>query len=330
MLYNNSKNIQIEGESMKKLERLSGIIYVLKENKKMTAKELAEIFEVSERTIYRDIDALSQLKVPIISFEGFEGGYEIDESYFIPSLKLKPNEILYLLICLRAGEALKVPNMKSVFESLKYKLLNTLDDDMKRKFAKFLSRIMLEMNRINPSSYCEDIFYKLIESFIYYKDLVITYYTPKNDEYTERRITPYVLFFENGGWYLDGYCHTRKAKRCFRLDRIKDIEVSQDYYDQRVVDEYMNKLKKKEKTFKIKLEMDKKLYETVKNDDYFINSDIKRIGDKIILNINTNNMDNFILLAIENCDEVTIIEPEECINRVKQLCKKTLEKYLEL
>lgn len=312
---------------MKKLERLSGIIYALKENKKMTAKELAAAFEVSERTIYRDIDALSQLRVPIISYEGFEGGYEIDESYFIPSLPLEQNEILYLLICLRAGEVLRVPNMQCSFESLKYKLLNILDDDMKQRFRKLLSRIMLEMNRIVPGSYCEDLFYKLIEGFIDYKDLVITYYTPKNDEYIKRRVTPYILSFDSGGWYLDGYCHIRKAKRCFRLDRIKDIDVSQEDYSQSVVDEYMNKLKKKEKAFKIKLEMDKKLYGTVKNDDYFIDAETKSFGDKIVLDIYTNNIDYFILLAIENCNEVTIIEPEECINRIKQLCKKTLEKY---
>lgn len=312
---------------MKKLERLSGIIYAIKENKKMTAKELAAAFEVSERTIYRDIDALSQLKVPIIAFEGFEGGYEIDESYFIPSLPLEQNEILYLLICLRAGDVLRVPNMQGSFESLKYKLLNILDDEMKQRFRKLLSRIMLEMNRIVPSSYCEDLFYKLIESFMEYKDLIITYYTPKNDEYIKRRVTPYILSFDSGGWYLDAHCHIREAKRCFRLDRIKDIEVSNEKYSQSFVDEYMNKLKKKEKAFKIKLVMDKKLYGTVKNDDYFLDAETKSIGDKIELKIYTNNMDYFTLLAIENCNQVTIIEPEECINRIKQLCEKTLEKY---
>ncbi|WP_066502006.1 helix-turn-helix transcriptional regulator [Abyssisolibacter fermentans] len=312
---------------MKKLERLSGIIYALRENKKMTAKELAEVFEVSERTIYRDIDALSQLKVPIVSFEGFEGGYKIDESYFIPSLNLEQNEILYLLICLRAGEVLRVPNMKGSFESLKYKLLNILDDDMKQRFKKLLSRIMLEMNRIVPSNYCENLFYKLIESFIDYKDLVIIYYSPKSDEYIKRRVTPYFLSFDSGGWYLDGYCHIREAMRCFRLDRIKDIEVSHEDYKQSFVDEYINKLKNKEKAFKIKLEMDKKLYEIVKNDESFIDGQTKNLGDKIELSINTNNIDYFVSLAIENWNQVTIIEPKECINRIKKLCNKTLQKY---
>ena len=83
---------------MNKFDRLIGIICVIKQNKRITAKKIAEIFEVSERTIYRDIDVLSQLKVPVISHEGFNGGYEIDESYFMPSIAIKDNEILYLLI----------------------------------------------------------------------------------------------------------------------------------------------------------------------------------------------------------------------------------------
>lgn len=312
---------------MKKLERLSGIIYALKENKKMTAKELAVTFEVSERTIYRDIDALSQLKVPIVAFEGFEGGYKIDENYFLPSLPLEQNEILHLLICLRAGEVLRVPNMHGSFESLKYKLLNILDDDIKRKFNKTLSRIMLEMNRIVPDSYCDDLFHKIIESFIEYKDLIITYYTPKNDEYIKRRVTPYILAYDSGGWYLNGYCHIRKTKRCFRLDRIKEVEVSNEDYSQDTVDEYMNKLNTDKKDFKIKIAMDKKLYETVKNDDYFIKAHTKNLNDKIELDIYTNNMDFFVSFAIKNCNQATIIEPLECVNKIKQLCKNILEKY---
>lgn len=312
---------------MKKMERLVGIIYALRENKKMTAKQLAESFEVSERTIYRDIDALSQLKVPIISFEGFAGGYEIDESYFIPSIFFEEREILYLLICLRAGEILRMPNMKCSFESLKYKLLNILDEDIKQGFGKLLSRITLYMDRIIPNNYCENLIDKIIESFINYKDIVITYYTPKNDEYIKRRVTPYILSFDSGGWYIDGYCHYRSAKRCFRLDRIKDIEMSEEIYSQAAVDRYMNKKKNKEGAIKIKLEMYKGLYETMKNDYYFTNAKIKDFEYKVELDVYTYNIDYFILLAIENHSEVKIIEPKECINRIKKLCEKTLKKY---
>lgn len=71
----------------------------------MTAKELADFFEVSERTIYRDIDALAQLKVPIISFEGYEGGYRIQDNYFIPIcvLKKKKRFCIYCFVSMQAN-----------------------------------------------------------------------------------------------------------------------------------------------------------------------------------------------------------------------------------
>lgn len=103
---------------MKKTERQNGIVHLLRARKKMTANELAAYFEVSERTIYRNIDALSQLRVPIISHEGLGGGYEIDSSYFFPSIKLSEREILMLLMVLKAGEELRVPNMTTDYNLL--------------------------------------------------------------------------------------------------------------------------------------------------------------------------------------------------------------------
>lgn len=312
---------------MKKLERLTGIIYALKENKKMTAKELAKFFEVSERTIYRDIDALAQLKVPIISFEGYEGGYRIQDNYFIPSLRLEEKEILYLLLCINAGKAMKVPNMHKTSETLKHKLFNILDDNMKEKFEKALIRIDLSMESIIPDGYCDDLFNNLVESFMTYKDLMITYYVPFRDKNIIRRVTPYHLMFNSGGWFLYGYCHLRKGNRCFRLDRIKEIELSTVDYTQSVVDVYMNGLKQSDKKYNVRLEIDAKLYEVMKTDAIFCQAQMNKLGEKVEITVKTDQLIEYILLAIENHDKVTILEPRECIDRIKQYCSKSLEKY---
>ncbi len=313
---------------MKKLERLTGIIYALKENEKMTAKELADFFEVSERTIYRDMDALAQLKVPIISFEGYEGGYRIQDDYFIPSLRLEEKEILYLLLCINAGKAMKVPNMNKTSETLNHKLFNMLDDNMKKKFQKVLMRINLNMEGIIPDRYCDDLFNNLVESFMTYKDLMITYYTPFRSKDIIRRVTPYHLMFCNGGWFLYGYCHLRNGDRCFRLDRIKGIELSTIDYTQTVVDTYINALKQPHEKYEVRVEMDKQLYEVMKTDDLFCYGTMNKLGDKKVeIVVRTDDLNEYIILAIENYDKVTILEPRECIDRIKQCCRKTLEKY---
>lgn len=312
---------------MKKLERLVGIIYALKQNKRLTAKEIGDIFEVSERTIYRDIEALCQMNVPIIALQGFSGGYEINESYFVPTIAFLENEVLYLLICLKLGEIIKVPNMKEDYESLKYKLLNILDEDKKERYLDLLSRIILGINKIYPENYKPDVTKKIIESFFEYRDLTIEYYNPKKDECIERVITPYTLSFYSGGWYIEAYCHLRKSKRLFRIDRIKSIEISEKVHPKSFIDEYLKNVDRKKDTKEVNLEMDRFLYETVKNDRMFIHAEKKLKEDKVRLKFYTDDMDEVINLAFQNYQEIRIIEPKFCIHILKTMCKEILDKY---
>lgn len=313
---------------MKKMERLVGIIYALKENKRLTAKEIADIFEVGVRTVYRDIDALCQLKIPIQAFEGHDGGYEIDENYFLPSLSLIENEILYLLICLKLGDIIKIPNMKADYQSLKYKLLNILDTDKKEKHMKVLERISFDINRMFLEDYRQDVTEKIVGSFNEYKDLVIEYYSPKKDVCIERKVTPYEIEFFSGGWYLVGYCHLRKAKRVFRLDRIKDIRKSNDTYSPSIINEYLKRTEKKSEGVKVTLEMNKRLFQVVKNDNIFSDVKTKDLDDIVVLQFYTDRLDDIVKFAIRNLGAVKIIEPQECIDKLKQISKNISEIYL--
>ncbi|MFS1514865.1 YafY family protein [Chengkuizengella sp. SCS-71B] len=314
---------------MKKMERLVGIIYALKEHKKLTAGQIAEKFEVSERTIYRDIEALSQLNIPIIALEGFGGGYEIDDNYFVPSVAFSENEILYLLMSLRLGELINVPNMREDYESLKYKLLNILDDHKKGKYLQLLNRITFFINKIAPESYRGDMMQSILESFFEYKNLQIKYYTPKKDEFMEREITPYLLFFDDGGWYLKGYCHVRKEERCFRLDRIHQMDITENTYPPKEIHDYFENKANNRECIDVTLEMNLYLYETVKQ-DYIFKHAIKEEGvDKVRLKFSTY-LEDVLKLSIINAEEVTIIEPPELIDQLKQACKKILNKYEQL
>lgn len=311
---------------MKKMERLIGIIYALKENKKLTATEIANIFEVSERTIYRDIDALSQLRVPIKAFEGSGGGYEIDEGYFLPSIGLNQNEILYLLISLKVGEIVKVPNMKRDYETLKYKLLNILDINTKEKYLKVLKRINFEISNILIKDYRADLMEKIISSFLENKNLLLNYYTPKKDEYLEREVTPYELFYYDGSWYIKGYCHLRKAERVFRIDRIKDIIVSDHTYDLATIESNSMQTNGQD-TKKVILEMSRGLFETVENDRIFRYASNEFAGNTVKMEFETDQIDSIMKLAFQNYKEVKLIEPIEMIDKLKEMCTKIIEKY---
>ena len=306
---------------MKKIERLVGIIYALKENKKMTAKQIADMFEVSERTIYRDIDALCQLSIPIKAFEGYEGGYTIDKNYFVPTISFTNNEILYLLISLKMGDNINVPNMKPYYESLKFKLLNILDNHTKQHYSTIIDKIKFNVTSMSIFNYHKNIIEKITDSFYKEKDLQIKYYSPKKGIHRTRRISPQFLCFYSGGWYLYSYCHLRGDYAYFRLDRIKECYLLDS---QKAIP--ANLLNQKEKT-KIIINISDTLYDTMSNDTIFKHAIITKEENIIKLEFESDDISEVTRLALRNPNDITVIEPQQCINEIKDICNILQKKY---
>lgn len=311
---------------MKKTERQNGIVHLLRARKKMTANELAAYFEVSERTIYRDIDALSQLRVPIISHEGLGGGYEIDSSYFFPSIKLSEREILMLLMVLKAGEELRVPNMTTDYNLLSGKLINVLSEDEKKQALEVISRIEFDLIRIMPKGYVEDVLEPILEAFWRSCDLQISYYHPKRNTTELRQFSPTKLLFGEGGWYLNGYCHLRQEKRTFRLDRIISITCLKEenrYRDSQLPAPQKDKFK----LDTYELILDPALYRIIKEDFYLQDAEIKYLKDTLHLMIRTEHKDEISKLVLCHPEQVTLLKPDYFVEDIKVLAKKIYEKY---
>lgn len=313
---------------MKKTERQNGIIHLLRAREKMTAYELAGYFEVSERTIYRDIDALSQLHVPIVSYEGVGGGYEIDPSYFIPSIKLNEKEILILLMLLKAGEGFRIPNMTTDYNLLSSKLINVLSDEERGKAAQVISHIEFDIIRIMPKGYIHDVLTPLLEAFWKCCDLQIGYHHPERDETEHRRFSPVNLFFENGGWYLAGYCHVRQEKRTFRLDRIVSITCLEEE------NLYLNRplpLPQNDRFLwhTYELIIDPTLYRVIKEDAYLQDADVKNTNDGLHLTVKTPFKSEICNLVLSHPIQVTALKPEAFLKEIEALSQAICKKYLK-
>ncbi len=310
---------------MKKIERLNAIIYILKEKGKLTAKEIAKLLDVSERTIYRDIDALSQIKVPLITYEGHQGGYEIDPNYFIPSIKLTQAEITNFIILLTLGKELKVPGVHRDYEALRLKLLNAITQDGSPKLKRFLDKFKVYINRINPGDYVEHIMETIIKSLEEEKKVKLTYYTPLKDTLTEREVSPYRFTFDEGGWYLIGYCHLREDKRTFRLDRIKSIELlhSNCYFPIDMVS-FENESKSKSSYH---LQIDRSFYEIIKHNYYMEDHKIIEDSGFFTVEICTDYEDSIIELALKNPTSVKVLEPQSICEHLKKIVKDLSQIY---
>jgi len=205
----------------KRLSRLTATLIQLQTKRLLTAAELAQKFLVSTRTIYRDIKALEQAGVPIVTEDG--RGYSLMEDYRVPPIMFTENQANALILAEQL--VLKNPDaafIKDYIEAVdKIKAVLRHGDKDKANLLSERTRFDLNQNRKRNSHVLSD-----LQSALTNFTLVRIAYINKDEEPTSRLIEPFALVstLENN-WLLIAWCRLRKDFRYFRLDRIKHLEV---------------------------------------------------------------------------------------------------------
>jgi predicted DNA-binding transcriptional regulator YafY len=209
-----------------KLERLLAIIMLLLNRKQINAKELAEYFEVSQRTIYRDIDAINQAGIPIVSYMGAEGGFGILENYKINKNFLDDYEINSLITALK--------NLNNTVNNRKISLtLEKLESMKPRKDINSNNSnvipINIDYNNWNSNNTDKEKL-KVLNKAIYEKRIISFDYVNTKGEYTHRVVEPLSLLLKDFSWYLQGYCHSKEDYRLFKVKRMRMVNVTEDFF----------------------------------------------------------------------------------------------------
>lgn len=195
-----------------KIDRLIGILSILLQKERVTAPELAEYFEVSRRTIGRDIDALCKAGIPIRTMQGSGGGISIMDGYRMDRTILTSRDMQVILAGLRS--------LDSVSGSRYYGQLMEKIRAGSSEFITGRDSILIDL-----SSWYRDLLAPKIETIqdaIGDRHLVkFRYYAPSGE--TERTVEPYYLVFRWSSWYLWGWCLKRKDYRLFKLNRMDQI-----------------------------------------------------------------------------------------------------------
>ena len=202
---------------MKRLDRITAIHIQLQSKKLIIAREMAERFEVTNRTIYRDIQTLRQAGVPIGEEEG--KGYFLVDGYRLPPVMFTPEEAKSLVAVKNILNYHTEDSLNKNFESALLKIKAVLPDSEKNKLEFLDSRTAFHEPWAPKSSHLEQIQKSITENI----KLKISYHS-KKDEDTVRIICPYALYFSGATWTTIGYCELRKEIREFRLDRINLLD----------------------------------------------------------------------------------------------------------
>lgn len=205
---------------MKRLTRLSAIILQLQTKRVVSSGDLAEKFNVSVRTIYRDIRVLEQIGVPIASSEG--KGYSLAEGYKIPPIMFSEEEASALIT---AGQLLKLSkdsSLISAFEQAVNKVKAVLNYAAKEKLELLSTRVAVSPVHIEPAtSNSLTLIQNALTSFTV---LRIQYNAEGEKQVTERLIEPFAFYYSGQQqWTLIAFCRLRNDFRMFRLDRISEV-----------------------------------------------------------------------------------------------------------
>lgn len=212
-----------------KADRLVSIVMILLERERVGAQELADLFEVSLRTIYRDMDAISMSGIPLCSKSGAGGGFEILPEYKVDKKVFSADELSALLMGLN--------NLSGMVR--REDLVHTL-----AKVRSFIPAGRAREVEIKANQICIDTdpwmgngnirqHLEIVKSALQENKLLSFTYIDGHGNKTERVVEPYQLVLKSGRWYFQGYCRSRNDYSLFRLSRMTDLQMLQETYSPR-------------------------------------------------------------------------------------------------
>ncbi|WKY43263.1 YafY family protein [Eubacteriaceae bacterium ES2] len=212
-----------------KVDRLVSIIMILLDKERISAQELSNLFEVSPRTIYRDIEAINMAGIPIHSTSGVGGGFEIMEKYKIDKNVFSTTDLSAILMGLSS-----LSNMMRGDE-----LLNALAKVRSFIPAESAKEIELNANQIvidlRPWTFSRNLqsYLEIIKTALQENRLLMFEYTDRHGNKSSRTAEPYQLVLKNSQWYYQGFCYKRNDYRLFKLSRISNLQKQEDVFTPR-------------------------------------------------------------------------------------------------
>ncbi|SHE50210.1 Predicted DNA-binding transcriptional regulator YafY, contains an HTH and WYL domains [Seinonella peptonophila] len=307
-----------------KIDRLLAIIILLLNHQKMTGKELSERFEVSLRTIYRDIEAINQAGIPIISYAGKNGGFEIMEHYKLDRQQLSLKEMISMMTALQGFHTmLGDDTVKLLIE----KIQSLIDKDKQTQLKKHSEQINIDFNpwRINDGAQEK---LQQLRLAIDNKQQIQFMYTNLQGQDRFRTVEPFAVVLKGFAWYVYGYCTQQKDFRIFRLSRLTNLRTTDQTFTRQAVsiEEIEARWGRLQANTQLKLLFQPTIKARVF--DYFLPKEIEVQKDGTLLVTTKYHEDNWVYNMILSFGaEVLVLEPENVRSIIEKRVRKIIQLY---
>ena len=215
-----------------KIDRLLSIIMVLIEQNKISASKLAEMFEVTPRTIYRDIETIQAAGVPIVTYTGTNGGISILENYKIDKKFFTKEDMITIMTGLGSISS-SVTN--SGLNKVLTKLQSLIPEDHTQEIKLKSGQVVIDLTTWSGNKKLQANLIKIKEALNQRRYLIFKY-LDGNGKSTERKVEPYQLLWKEEKWYINSYCTMRNDFRLFKLSRISYLKVLDETFSLREFD----------------------------------------------------------------------------------------------
>ena len=309
---------------MNRFDRVTAILIQLQSKKIVRAKDIADRFRVSLRTIYRDIRTLEEAGVPIASEAGI--GYSLMDGYRLPPIMFSKEEVTAFLTAEKLMEKFTDSSIDSSFKSGMLKIRAILKSSDKE----LLENIEENIEVLRRKPYLQNFpnsnrLQTIIECIPEKKALDIRYHTFYSNEIKDRTIEPIGVFFAENYWHTIAYCELRKDYRDFRLDRILDIKKTDVKYKKihPSIKDYLQKFSKEQNLETVIIRVDNKFTHFLKEQKFYYGYvDEQQIEDTIQMTFLTSNLNYFAHWFIMYADKAEIITPISLKEILKEIIVK--------
>ena len=317
---------------MNRIDRLTAILIQLQTKRWVTAEEIADRYEISKRTVYRDIRALEEAGVPIGSEPG--RGYFIVDGYHLPPVMFTRDEAGAMLIAEKLVDKLTDNSVRKKYVSATDKIKSILPEKDKIVLEEMNARVeVLHARQTGENGYPDNFLSTIQQALGEGKCLKLDYHAQYNQEKTsERIIDPLGIVFYSNAWHLIGYCKMRNEMRDFRVDRIIRMEITSECASEKRPGElkkYFHELWLSSDLFEVKAWFNQPVISLLKSSKYYfgyIDEYFEREGVVMSFAVNDYHYIGNWLLSFG--DQVKILEPDELKEKLTDHVRTLAKVYL--
>jgi predicted DNA-binding transcriptional regulator YafY len=315
---------------MNRIERISAIIIQLQSKKIVKAQEIADRFEISLRTVYRDIRALEETGVPLIGEAGV--GYSLVDGYRLPPIMFTKEEAIALITAEKLVEKFSDQSTKSTYDSALYKIKAVLKPSEKENLNAIAEHIQIikgrNSNTENPSSEIQNI----LKSIAQKSQIEIHYFTNHSQSNSTRIIEPVGIFHSASNWYLVAFCLLRKDYRNFKINRISSLKLLEKKFEKEhpSLMSFLEKTRDERELIKVVIVVEKTIMRFMGEEMYYQGYVSQQLlaDDRVEITFLTASLRGFCLWMLYFGEYTEIIEPSQLKTILIEQIEKLSKKYL--